>query len=180
MSLDYSATLVVGFRFTVEKALEPFKVVVGKDRFEEQERFDPKSGKKVKPERVQVEFSRAKFVWKKIQTTDDEDDDNDDVSEDDYVGREDFLEKVAEANGFQTITYGYSDNDEEYFVVFMPKNHPKELNEGCDNGHFSADGNLSWSQVAEMGKDLMEVRKKLVKLGLKPGQPEVCLAWSIS
>lgn len=180
MSLDYSATLAVGFRFTVEEALEPFKVVVGEDRFEEQERFDPKSGKKIAPERVQVEFAHTKHVWKDIRTTDDEDDDNDDIAEDDYVGREDFLEKVAEANGFQVITYGYSENEEEYYAVFMPKKHPKEVNEGCDNGRFSADGNLAWSQVAEMGKDLTELRKKLVKLGLKPGQPEVCLAWSIS
>jgi hypothetical protein len=180
MSLDYGAGIAVGYRFTVEEALKPFEVVVGEDRFEEQERFDPKSGKKIAPERVQVEFAYTKHVWKGIQTTCDEEDDNDDIVEDDYIGREDFLEKVAEANGFQVVTYGYSENEEEYFAVFMPKHHPEEIPGGCDNGRFTAGGNLPWAQVAEMGKELMELRKKLVKLGLKPGQPEVALTWSIS
>jgi hypothetical protein len=180
MSIDYSASIVVGYRLTLEDALEPFEVKVGEDEFTEEDRFDPKTGKKVGTEKVRTASSYVKHVWKKISTTVDEEEPEAGWPEDhEEVGDLDFLEKVAEANGFQCLNFGESSSD-DWEVVFFPKNHPDDLTEGKDWGRLQVEGHLDWGQVCEMGKDLVELRKKLVKLGLKPGKPEIVLAASAS
>lgn len=174
MSTEYGASICVGFRFTFEEALKPFEKWTGKDKFRLKKRFDPDTGKELEPEKVYTSRKQKHHEFGEIRTSLEEDMGEEDVTE------HDFLEKVAEKIGAQVCVYGYADNEEEYFAVFMPKKHPEDTNDGCDNGQFSASGNLSWAEVAGMADGLMALRRKLVKVGLKPQEPEVCLAWSIS
>lgn len=174
MSTSYGAGICVGYKFLFEDALRPFEQKIGKTRFRMKKRFDPSTGKPIKPKKVYIERRQTVYVHDDLRTTDHLDDPGDEE-----VSTWDFLEKLAEKHGFQSVIYGY-DSVDKRFVAFIPRKHPEESGDGVNDDRFEAGGDLKWSEVCGMTEELMELGKKLRSLGLEAGEPEVILTWNIS
>ena len=173
MSIDYTISLAVGYIIPEDELTRVFgKTTPKKSHLED--RFDPKTGKKLAPVEVVDENSYTTIVYKGEEIEDGESELADLIRED--------LDDIV-ATGCQVWPHGSSMSGEMSYV-FGPD--LKKLYKPYDEDGISGDdtitatGSIPFALLTECGSALGVIRKALVELGLKPGEPMVLLAGWIS
>jgi hypothetical protein len=166
MSTDYSASTIVGFRFSQDELREKFGKPVGAKSHMEP-RFDKKTGKSIDPEEVtdHREGIQYTFLGKDLEL----------VEAGVEPETEELCEAIAEHLGCMTDFSHYYDVVEVYFYPKMPE----RTEDGMDGAHFSVGGPLPFDGVMKMAPKLKKLGEGLKKLGLKPGKPGIHITYSV-
>jgi hypothetical protein len=166
MSIDYTIKLAVGYIIPEEELTRAFgKVTPPKTHMED--RFDPKSGKKLAPEEVVDHHGYTTITYKGKVVEDGENQLAEDIAKDLDCGL--WLHGSSMSG---EMSYVFGPNLEKLYKPYDSN----ELNEG----HLTAEGIVPFALLTECGSALGTIRKALKELGLNPGEPMVLLAGWIS
>ena len=184
MSEEGGTSLSVGFFMSYADALRPFTFEREEESHEE-DRFHPKTGKKVGTEtvvdveggtyvRVPVGLEAALGAFGPVQLGDGEDETMGSPSED---GTEEFLEALAGILGCQVEHFG----GEYSFVGFNVAVKGDYADDSYDpTSRFSAGSSIYLSKAMEMGDRVKALSKKMKAIGYKDlGKPVVYNAFSV-
>jgi len=160
MSEEGSSEICVGFFMTLEEALKPF--LVTQDEISHlEDRFDPKTGKKIEPVKV---VDREKGVYAKLPNSVELLVKDDDMPEE-------FLKFLRETLGILNIT-SFGGGDCTFIGFDVARANDYEDDTSYDPScHFSVGGSLKFTRVLEMIRPLSDLGKKLKDLGYEVGQP---------
>lgn len=162
MSIDYSFGLMVGFRFSPGELDDVFgKKVPEKSHMED--RFDPKTGKKLAPEKVVDREAGLVYVFQGKELEDGE-----------YHVYEELANAIA---GHVGCNYDISGCDGNDMVIFGPS--IKYMEEGTDWGHIGTSGPLPLDAVVKAAPKLKQIATKLKKLGLVPGKAGIFITYDV-
>lgn len=166
MGLDYSSQLAVGFVFQMEEVLDHFRKVTPEVSHME-DRYDEKTGKKVKPVKVVDEAEDEAWAW---------------PGEEEVYEAWDFIDEVL-GSKFRCNPLIFGDvSGGDTFVCFAVsvKEDNKSGIEDVDCGRVSFAGNLSYESVVDAGRELRYLKKRLEDADLKPKNPVVQNCWTIA
>jgi hypothetical protein len=160
MGIDYQFSLGIGFILDREDVVAPFRVEVP-EKFHMEDRFDPKTGKPIEPVKVIDEEAGEAFV---VDGT---------TYEDGY----DFFEALGSKLGCSIANQGgYSDGETLYLTVDVERTDEDYL----DDGRISVGSSIAFDNVTASRAAIMELSKKLKKLGIEPGTAKVFVQSDIS
>ena len=177
MSEEGGTSVSVGFFMSYADALRPFVFEKAEESHEE-DRFNPKSGKKTGTEKV-VDVEGGKYVklpgvegeWGPVYFGHEDDADADGCGSPGEDGTEEFLEALGGILGCQVEWFGgvYT------WVGFNVAIRGDYANDSYDaTSRFSAGDSLYLSKVMEMGDRVKHLSKKMKELGYKDfGKPVV-------
>lgn len=180
MAEEGGTSVNVGFFMSYEDALKPF-VFEKEEVSHEEDRFHPKSGKKVGAEKV-VDVEGGKYVklpgsdeeWGPVFFGDEESEGCGSPAED---GTEGFLEAMGGILGCEVEHFGgqYS------FVGFNVAVKADRADDDYDpTSRFSAGSSLYFAKVVEMGDRVKALSKKMKDLGFKDlGKPVVYNSFTV-
>jgi hypothetical protein len=155
MGIDYSSNLLIGYAFEAKAVEAPFaRTVPEKSHMED--RFDPKTGKKLDP--VKVVDDEERDVWE--------------FNGESFEDREELYTALAAAAKCQYVLYGQSE-----YVAFGPDIELSSENPDCGHVYFA--GNLSYDAVVKAKAEVRRIGKKLRKFGLELPEPEVVVCWDV-
>jgi hypothetical protein len=181
MSEEGGTSVSVGFFMSYADALRPFTFERAEESREE-DRFHPKTGKKVGVEKV-VDAEGGTYVrlpglddtWGPVQLGDAEDEDMGSPGED---GTEEFLESLAGILGCQVESFGGEHSLVGFNVALKGDYADDSYDPTC---HMSAGPSIYLSKVMEMGHLVKSLSKKMKDMGFKDlGKPVVYNAFSVS
>ncbi len=160
MGIDYAFNLGIGFVLDREDVLAPFRVE-REEKFHMEDRFNPKTGKKVEPAKVVDEEAGEAFILDGTH------------HDDDWS----FLEALSQKLGCDiTNQGGYSDDQTLYFTVKV-----KTTGEdGLEDGRMTVGYSIAFVTVIESSSSVMLLAAKLKKLGIEPGVAKVFVQPDIS
>lgn len=159
MSIDYSVHLGVGYILDREDIVALFRVEIP-EKFHMEKRFDPKSGKKIEPEKVIDEESGEEFEYKGKK----------------YENEYELFEALGQDLGCNIANCGGYSDDEVIRVTLDIETDDS----GVDDGRFTVGGAAAFNDVTAKRAELMALKKKFKKLGIDLGEPKVFPAWDIS
>lgn len=149
MSVDYSASLAIGYEVTTEM-LERFKVRTD-PVWHMEARFNPKTGEKLPDERIEDEPAGEVYRFGGAE----------------YDYPEDLINDLCHklnACYHSSMEY-YGDTADMYFVV-GPRLKSVEDYEGEDIGKLSIYGKMDWQDVLALGEELNRIGQELLKAGI--------------
>lgn len=162
MGIDYSASIAFGCRVTPEMIGQVFGVTLP-EKFHMEDRFDPKTGKKLPQVKV--------IDWEEMNVY------KIDKGADEYF--EDQIElmeevcKRARASYWIVSDYDAPPDETTFIVGVTPK---KSGDDGESWGRVDTGPSYSLDDVADLRPELEEIRKRLKDMGLKIGPPRVYCA----
>ncbi len=161
MGIRFSSEILIGFAVSSKDVHKPFEEKVP-GKFHMEDRFDPKSGAKLKAEKVWDEHPETLLMYK---------------GEDYYMheGFEELLEELLDCR--VSIVGSYPCGDLEY--VFHP-DMPKPSTAGDDGGSVTFGPSYWMKDIVALDIRLKSLKTRLKKLGIEPGEPEVKLAVTVS
>ena len=170
MSIDYTIKLAVGYVIPEEELTRVFgRKTEGRTHLED--RFDPKTGKKIDPIEVVDEFEYTTLYYRGVEFEDST-----------YELAEKIAKDIEVETGCCAIPYG-NNMSGETSVVFGPDlrsmSSMYDDNE-LESGHVTCSGGVPFSLLIECGSALGVIRKALRDIGLNPGEPVVVPAWWVS
>lgn len=178
MSIDASVSLSVGFFMSYENAVKPF-VFLKKEKSHGENRYDPKTGRKVSVEKV-IDVEGGKYLklpgseeeWGPIHFGE-ETHEGGSPSDD---GVEGFFEDLSILLGCEIELFG----GELSYIGFTMAGSDDY---GCDSYDphdcISVGPSLYLAKIPAMTERAKLLSKKMQKLGLKPGQPVVYMACEV-
>lgn len=160
MGIDYSFNLAVGFIVDTEDFIKPFRTM-NEEKFHMEDRFDPKSGKKVGQEKVIDQEAEEAYTYKGKT----------------YEEQYEFLEALCEDLGCTVDDGGgYSDNEKVYISVDFETD-----DSGQDYGRVCVGGAATFDEIAKCKKKCADLKKALNKLGVSSlGEAMVYVSPNIS
>lgn len=159
MGIDYSVNLGIGYILDREDIIAPFRVEVP-EKFHMEDRFDPKTGKKLAPVKVVDEEGGEEFEYKGER------------HEDSY----ELFQAIGEDLGCNIDNCGgYTDGETIRVTLEIETD-----DSGVDDGMFTVGGAASFDDVTAKRAELKELKKRFKKLGIDLGEPKVFPAWDIS
>jgi len=164
MSTDYCFANRVGFEFSVKELQKAFGFKI-REKSHKEDRFDPKTGAKLQPEKVVdvEEHIGYKFLGKVIKDSD-------------YEEVEELSNLIAR---HLKCLYNTSDGyNGVVSVVFGPKM-PRVLRDGDSFGHVDGPASYPFDAIAKMAPELKRIEKGLKKLGLQPGKAGIFVLYSV-
>lgn len=168
MSIDRTVGLGIGFVLKREAVIKKFrKKVAGKSHMEE--RFDAKTGKRLKDEEV-VDVEPHHVHVLDGQTYGDGDPDYDD-------GGTDLLDAIADKVGCDVEEFDGPDDHNEN-VIFKAK--VKLSDDEFDGDGLIVTGSAGFKDVARLGPELKRIKAELMKLGVRTGAARVQLVFTIN
>jgi hypothetical protein len=187
MSEEGGTSVSVGFFMSYADALRPFTFERAEESHEE-DRFDPKTGKKVGTEKVvdveggtyvrlPVGLQAALGAFGPVQLGEVEEADEHDMGSPAEDGTEGFLEALGEILGCQVESFG----GEYSMVGFNVALKGDYADDSYDpTSRMSAGPSIHLSKVMEMGDRVKALSKKMKALGFKDlGKPVVYNAFSV-
>jgi len=159
MGIDYSFNLAVGFITTGKNVVKPFTVTLP-EKFHMEDRFDPKTGKKLPSEKV-VDFEGGESFKLDGQEYDEE-----------Y----ELLEALSEKLGCCIENAGGYTNGETLYVTAALDTDDDTL----DEGRVYVGGGSTPADVAQAAKEANALSKKFKKLGIELGEVKVFVQPNIS
>ncbi len=161
MGIDYSAEILVGFTLDAETVHKVFQVKTP-GKFHMEDRFDPKTGAKLKSEKVWDEHPETRLMYKGEE----------------YYQFEGFEELLEELIDCQVSTIGsYPCGKLEY--VFHPAM-PSPSNGGEDMGKVTFGPSYWYKDLLPLEPRFRRIKAALKKIELDVGEPEVKLSVTIS
>ncbi len=168
MGIDYSASLAVGFYFEPDEVLDAFTEEVEEVSHLEK-RWDPKTGKEDRPEKVIDQEGGKRLVFKGEVVGDGD--------EDSLLVPQDLFGALAGHLKCQYWDDGWPDELKGVVFGFVPK---RNIETGWSTGNADTTAGIRLDDVAEMEDRLGLLEMKLRALGLKPGPAGVFPILSIS
>lgn len=159
MGIDYSVNLGIGYIIDSEDLFAPFRVDIP-EKSHMEDRFDPKTGKKIAPVKVVDEEACEEYEYKGKRY--------EDVYDLSHALAKD-LECGISNNG------GYSDGDTYYVTVDVATD-----DSGLEEGRFIVGGAAKFDDVTAMRAQLTKLKKAFKKLGIDLGEAKVFPQWDIS
>lgn len=149
MSIDYSASLAIGYEVSQEQ-LDRFKVRTD-PVWHMEARFNPKTGEKLPDERVEDEAAGHVYRF--------------DGAEYDYV--EDMVNDLChKLNACYHSSMEYYGNCDEQCFIIGPRLKSVEDYDGEDIGQLSIYGKVRFQDVLALGEELNRIGQELFKLGI--------------
>jgi hypothetical protein len=162
MSVDYYASLAVGFEVTGEELNEIFGAGLPEISHMEP-RFDPKTGRKTKPEKVITQHES------RILRLDGED----------YEDEHALVEAIASSLSCSYHEVGsHYDDQENMSFIFCPD--IKAEFDGFDDSRLTCSGGISYKTMLNLKPELERISKGLKKMGIDPGEAMVTVAGVVS
>ncbi len=160
MGIDYSFSLAVGFVVEMDSFTKPF-IVVAEEKSHMEDRFDPKSGKKLAPVKVIDQAEEQAYVYK--GTT--------------YEDQFELLEALEEDLGCSINNGGgYLDGKTAYISVNFETD-----DSGEDYGRVCVGGKATFAEISACKVKCVALKKALSKLGVSSlGETMVYVSPNIS
>lgn len=168
MGIDYSCKLVYGFEFDQEDVHAIFqKSEKVEGTFHMEDRFDPKTGAKVKQEKVWDKKPHTK-TWYEI-----------DGKKFDYLDSEEWDALFEKKLGCHVDTCGSFPSGELTYVFYVNK--PINWKNADDYGKVTVYNNvINHAELTELMPKALALKCLLESLGLEPDEPKVFIAVRIS
>lgn len=165
MSIDYTASLLVGFVFSYHD-LDKFKVK-SEPVYRDEPRFNPKTGKPTKPERVCVEPGGE--CWQL-------------GTRPEFESVDDLMMAVSDVVGAALYRHGsYYDDEENTSWILCPDLDPVlDTSLQIEDGSFDVGGSIKLRDLPKLDLELTHIGNELKKLGLPVRDPVVMVAGMIS
>lgn len=162
MGIDYSVRLAVGYVLGRDQVLGPFMIYT-EERAHMEDRFDPRSGKKLLPQKVVDEAARNRIMI-------------DGVEKDDYEAIDDVCALLGPGVSYEERDHG----DDVQYVIGL-RRPPGYKDVDVDWGHVSATGEFVLPELAAlMVPDYLNLSRRIREvLGCEPGPLLVTLAWHV-
>jgi len=159
MGVTYSSWLRVGYSIPDQEILNTFKHVTTPAGTTTEDRYSPKTGKKLKPSikhiperwelRIQGQLVKEDFdTWGQL---------------------------LAPRVGCEFDSYGDYCSGPMFTAFYLPV---KTLKAGLDSYKCEIGGSLDYAEVASKQTELIRLKTKLESLGLKPGAPQIISCWT--
>lgn len=159
MGIDYSVNLGIGYILDQEDIIAPFRVEVP-EKFHMEDRFDPKTGKKIAPVKVIDAEAGEEYEYKGERF------------EDTY----ELFERLGSELGCDINNCGgYSDGETIRVTLDVDTDES-----GIDDGRFTVGGAAKFDDVTALRAQLTKLKKDFKKLGIDLGEAKVFPAWDIS
>jgi hypothetical protein len=162
MGIDYSSSLAIGWRVRAEQ----LKQVFGKYTPEQahmEDRYDPKTGKKLLPEKVIDQRAGTVLMFE--------------GQECDYI--EQLVEAICDKTGATFWHDGSFMCDQEDMEYIIGPSFELDT-EGKDEGRVTTGGGILFAKVVELAPELQRIGIELRKLGLDIGSAEITTTLLIS
>lgn len=159
MGIDYSFRLAVGFRVTRQMLEQRFaRHIAAKIKLED--RYDPKTGKRLEPVEVVVKDASHSFVWGAVELED----------------PMELVDAICDKIGATYWSVGsYMDGDVDYIIGPSFK-----TSEGMDCGRIDCGGGVDYLDMLGMGPEVSRIGIALLELDLDVSvKAEVTIAWTI-
>jgi len=161
MGIDYSASLGIGFVVSNDDLLKPFTVET-EEKFHMEDRFDPKTGKKLAPVKVIDEEGGETYEFEGER----------------YEDTYELFDAMGKKLGCEIANQGGYSNGETLYVFVDGVEHTGE--DDCDDGRFSVGTSVLFDEVARQKSALDKLAKAFKKYGIDLGPAKVFVAWDIS
>ncbi len=153
MGIDYAFNLGIGYILDREDVVAPFRVDVP-EKFHMEDRFSPKTGKKLEPVKVVDEEAGEAYVLDGKQ----------------YEEHWEFFEDLSKKLECDiTNQGGYSDDQTLYFTVKVEKTDEDTL----EDGRITLGPSITFDNITSSRAALTKLAKSLKKLGIEPGVAKV-------
>lgn len=168
MGIDYTASLVYGFEIDEDEVQAIWrKSKKDPGDFHMEDRFDPKTGNKLKQEKV-WDRKPSTDTWYEI-----------DGEKVDELDSEDWDSYLSKYFGCNVETAGSFPSGELSYVFFV--NESLHYKDADDYGHVTVYNNvIDHKTLLDLAPKAMELKDKLLKVGLKVEDPTVFIAMRIS
>lgn len=164
MSIERSSWIAVGFDFELDEVLKVLDQKTTPAVMQTEARYDEKTGKPLEPVEVVVQDEWTTYVIGEKEFN---------VENDGY---NDMLEAVAKEIDCRIDFYAAYESGRVVLGIDL-----KETQEAVEIGHHTyIDGNYSLEELFKSKPKFTALRKKLVKMGLEPGEAEIITCWEIS
>lgn len=160
MGIDYSANVGIGFIVDREDLLAPFRVET-EEKFHMEDRYDPKTGKKLEPVKI-VDVEAGEIFEFEGKTFEEEYEVVEAIA--------DKLDCIIEDTG------GYTDC--ETLQITVKVEHTDEDDVDCDR--FYVGSSILFDNVTALRAELKRVAKGFKKYGVDVGEAKVYVAYGIS
>lgn len=169
MGVDYSHYLVFGFELDEDQALAPFKKQIKDEgEFHLEDRFNPKTGEKIKPEKV-WDRKPSKQTWYEV---------NGEKFDEDFP-YEHFEEVVGELLGCEIQSCGSWPSGELTKVFHVNKS--MGYKEADDYGrHTIYNNEMSAEELTKLIPAAQALKEKMEALGYKVSEPTIFIATRVS
>ncbi len=160
MGIDYSFSLAVGFVVAMDSLVKPF-IVKKEEKFHMEDRFDPKTGKKIGQAKVVDQSAEEEYAYKGET----------------YECRYEMFEALeVDLDCSINSGGGYSDGKTAYISVEFETD-----DSGEDYGRVCVGGKATFEEVAKCKKKCADLKKTLTKLGVSSlGEAMVYVSPNIS
>jgi hypothetical protein len=163
MGIDYDFRLAVGFRVTSQEIEETFGEPREED-FHMEQRFDPRTGKRLEDEKVVTRPAGLNLVLRDCE----------------FDSVEELVDAMAGEVGAVSYPCGSYMGGDEFDFIIGPKV-PDEATSGFEDSHITVDGGFPFERLAELGPELARIKKELdLKFSFEVRNPEVAIAWTVS
>ncbi len=157
MGISYSANIFLGYVMSVEDVQKPF-VIKTEGKFHMEDRFDPKTGDKVKTVKIWDEKPSKGLFYKGQEF-------------EMHEGFEELLEELLDCR--VTLSGSFCTGDFQYII--HPEM-PSPSSGGEDEGRVTFGPSYWFKDFLSLEIRLKRIKGALQKLGLAPGEPEVKLS----
>ena len=165
MGIDYGQSILVGYRIEQNELLSNFLEIISPVTYREEDRFDPKTGKKIGTEQVIDQPGEDRYAF-----------DGQDITDSVYNNPDVIPELIAKKFNCEQTLMGNFVCGELYYFFYLPI---KTCDDGVDEGRHNFGPSLDYQDVIASHAKFKILGDQLKELGLDADGPNIWNAVAI-